>query len=91
MSWNVRFLELLDQLACKPARPRPDADRVNRSGVDRDYHNIAAGLPRVPAEPQIGQRMAKSAVPAARQNDRQRDDDKKDAADIVSKDHHSGV
>ena len=34
--------ELLQQLGMKPARPRPDADLLDRGRIDRDDDDIAA-------------------------------------------------
>ena len=51
------------------ARPWPDTDFLDRGGVDRNHDDIAAGLTRYPAEPQIGQCIAERAVPAGRQHD----------------------
>ena len=65
-------VELPQQVGMQPARPGPDADLLDRGGIDRDNDDIAAGLPLLPGEPQIGQRIAQRAVPAGRQNDRQR-------------------
>ena len=62
---HVRFLKLPEQFGVQQARPGPDADLVDGLGVDRDDHDIAADLPRLPGEPQIGQYMAKRAMPAA--------------------------
>ena len=62
---HVGVLKLPQQLGVEPARPGPDADLVDRRSIDRDHHDIAAGLPRLPGEPQIGQRMAERAMPAA--------------------------
>ena len=60
------------QIGVETARPGPDADLLDRRGVDGDNDDLAAGLTRLPGEPQIGQRIAKRAMPAGRQHDRQR-------------------
>jgi hypothetical protein len=54
------------------ARPGLDADLFDRRGVDCDHHDLAADRPRLPGEPQVGQRMPKCAVPAALQDDCER-------------------
>ncbi|MEH2518780.1 hypothetical protein V1279_004353 [Bradyrhizobium sp. AZCC 1610] len=69
---DVRLLKLPDQFGVEQARPWPDADPVDRRCVDRDHHDVAADLSRLPGEPQVGQGVAKRAVPAARQDDCQR-------------------
>jgi hypothetical protein len=69
---DVRPLKLPDQFGVERARPRPDADPVDRRCVDRDHHNITRGLSRLPGEPQVGQCVTKRAMPAARQDDCQR-------------------
>ena len=65
-------LELPDQFGVEQARPRPDADPVDRRSVNRGHHDIAGGLSRLPGEPQVGQCVTKRIVPAARQDDCER-------------------
>src|ERR1700686_5683913 len=43
------------QVGVEPARPGPDANLLNRGGIDGDNDDVAAGLALLPGEPQIRQ------------------------------------
>ena len=60
------------QVGVETARPRPDSDFLDRPGIDGYNDDVAAGLTRLPGEPQIGQRTAQRTMQAGRQHDRQR-------------------
>ena len=69
-------LEPMQQLRMQPARPGPHADLIDRGRIDGDHDDVTASRPRLPGEAQIGERIAKRAVPSRGQHDRQRDHDK---------------
>ena len=66
---HAGLLKLPEQLSIERARPGPDANLVDRRRVDRDNHDIAARLARLPGEAEVCQIVAKSAVPAAEHDD----------------------
>src|SRR5262245_954560 len=43
-------------------RPWPDADLADRGRIDRDEHDVAAGLARERAKPQVGQQVLQNAA-----------------------------
>ncbi|MFK4649532.1 hypothetical protein ABIF96_008106 [Bradyrhizobium ottawaense] len=72
---RARRLEPAQQLRVEPARPRPHPDLIDGRCVDGHHDDIAAGRTRLPAEPQIGERVAKRTMPSRGQHDRKRDHD----------------
>src|SRR5262245_58626254 len=44
------------------AGPRPHADFADRGRIDRDEHDVAAGLARERAKPQVGQQVLQNAA-----------------------------
>src|SRR5579872_6812342 len=55
----------------KPARPRPNADFLDRRRIDGDDNDIARGRARQPGETEVGERVTQPVVPARGQRDGQ--------------------
>src|SRR5207245_10532318 len=58
---DAGLAELVDQIRMQLPRPRPHADLADRIRIDRDEDDIAAGLARERAKPQVGQRVLQNA------------------------------
>src|SRR5215468_9864848 len=52
-------------------RPGPDTDVADRGRIDGDEHDVAAGLTRERAKPQIGQRVLHNAAQPGQERKRE--------------------